>query len=138
MGLGLQAEFETIAQGALSPPSGSPATVRILRNQGEFQAFWQELFAGQTPPPPIPPVAFPDKMVIAVVDTVRPTGGYTIAITAVQPTDQGVFFNVVQTSPGSSCAVTQAPTQPYHLVTTSWTPGNPAPVLITSTQDCNP
>lgn len=135
VGFGLQAEFETIAQGAAPPFSGTSAIAVILRNGEELDTLWQQIH-GEQSAPPVPRVDFQEKMVIALLDSVRPTGGYFVDITAVQPTDQGVFVSGVQTAPGPSCIVAQAQTQPYHLVTVSWTQGNPSLTLISTTRNC--
>lgn len=138
VGVGIQANFTTVAQNAPPPFNVGRVTVSILRNGEELGALWQQIHAGQNAPPPVPQVDFSEDMVIALVDSVRPTGGYSIDITAVQPTDQGVFVTGVQTSPGPNCVVSQALTQPYHLVTVSWTPGNPSLTLISAIRDCVP
>ena len=135
VGFGLQAEFQTIAQSAAPPFSGTSAIVVILRNGEELDTLWQQIHGGQSAPP-VPRVEFQEKMVIALLDSVRPTGGYSVDITSVQPTDQGVFVSGVQTAPGPNCIVTQALTQPYHLVTVSWTPGIPSLTLISATRNC--
>lgn len=136
VGFGLQAEFVTIAQNAPLPFKDTSVTLLILRNEEELGALWQQIHAGESEPPPVPRVGFPEEMVIALVDAVRPTGGYSIAITAIQPTDQGIYVNGVQTSPGPNCVVAQTLTQPYHLVTVSWFPGKPVLNLISTTGDC--
>lgn len=136
VGLELRADFETIAQDATSPFSNIQAHVQILRSEEELGTLWQQIHGGESAPPPVPQVSFPDKMVIVLVDSARPTGGYAIAITAVTPTEQGIFVTAVQTSPGPTCVVTQALTQPYHIVTVPWLPGNPSLTLASVIRDC--
>ncbi len=53
-------------------------------------ALWQQILPDHNNRPRFP-WWICQNMVIALVDAVRPTGGYSIDLTAVQPTDQGVF-----------------------------------------------
>jgi len=54
--------------------------------------------------------------VVAVVDMVRPTGGYGIEVQEAQEGMDGIWLTIIRTKPGVGCITTQSLTQPYHLV----------------------
>ena len=76
VGFGLQAEFQTIAQGAAPPFSGTSAIVVILRTGEELDTLWQQILPDHNNRPRFP-WWICQNMVIALVDAVRPTGGYS-------------------------------------------------------------
>ena len=88
----------------------------VISNQADFRAFWESLHRDTTPLPPVPSVDFDYKDVVAVVDMVRPSGGYGIEIREVQEGMDGIWLTIVRSKPGEGCMTAQSLTQPYHLV----------------------
>lgn len=88
----------------------------VFTSEGEFAAFWERHHGNRIPLPPLPPVDFGRFDVLAVLDVVRPTGGYGIEVTEVAPGPEGMRVSVRLTRPGRGCVTTQSLTQPFHLV----------------------
>lgn len=113
-----QAPFKTLQKGAVSPHDNKPIQVSIIRNEVEWANFWNLLYTNYLPKPALPSVDFNESVLVSVVDTTRPSGGYSITITNIQPTSSGITVNASQVPPGQSCSSTAALTQPFHVVTT--------------------
>ena len=93
-------------------------TQTVLRDEGEFSSFWSDLHADQSTTPDLPAVDFESQVVVAVVLGERPTGGYEVGIDEVMANEDGAMrVEYTETVPGEACAVTQALTSPYVLVT---------------------
>ncbi|MRR35750.1 protease complex subunit PrcB family protein, partial [bacterium] len=90
--------------------------IRVIASEAEFSAFWESLHRNLTPLPPLPSVDFTHSDVVAVVDMVRPTGGYGIEVQEVQEGMDGIWLTIIRRKPGERCFTTQALTQPYHLI----------------------
>jgi hypothetical protein len=112
-----QVSFQTVEKASVSP-SQITSGIYILRTVTEWSDFWSLLKTSNFPQPPLPSVNFSENVVIAVVDSSRPTGGYSITITRLQTSAAGVVVQAVHQSPGPGCLVTQSFEQPYHIVTT--------------------
>jgi len=114
--------FETYAQGvesgflidryALDAP-----TLFIIRTRNELEQFWTKHAAVFFPQPALPQIDFSLDMLIAVVDTVEPTGGYRLSIEALDSSEGTVSVQVRKTRPGADAIVTDALTVPYHIIT---------------------
>lgn len=113
-----QIPFNTLQKGEVSPHDNNPTQVSVIRNEAEWANFWNQLYTNYLPKPTLPSVDFSKSVVVLVVDTPRSSGGYSLTITNIQPTSSGVTVNASQVSPGQSCIVTAALTQPFHIVTT--------------------
>ena len=113
-----QATFATLQKGEVSPHDNIPVQVSVIRNEVEWAKFWNGLYTNNIPKPALPSVDFSKNCIVAVVDTPRPTGGFSITITDIRPKLSGVTVKTSQLSPGQSCMVTQAFTQPFHIVIT--------------------
>jgi hypothetical protein len=83
----------------------------VIRDDSSYARFWSSLGAGQRPS-----VDFSRDVVIAVAAGQQATGGHGIAVERVTRADQGLAVEVVQSSPGPGCVVTQALTQPVDVV----------------------
>jgi hypothetical protein len=112
--------------------------IHVLRSVTEWSDFWSILKTSYIPQPPLPSVNFSEKVVIAVVDSSRATGGYSITITRVQISAAGLVIQAVHQSPGPACLVTQAPSQPYHIVTAPAFSGEATLWLTETVLDCSP
>ncbi len=113
---GGQLPFQTVEHASVGF-SQIAGGIHLLRSTAAWSNFWSRLKAGFVQQPPLPLINFDENMVIAVVDSFRPTGGYGITITDVQRSPTGVVVRGVHSSPGHGCLVTQAFEQPYHIVT---------------------
>ncbi|MEN9626713.1 MAG: hypothetical protein RL557_1041 [archaeon] len=101
--------FDTIKQGTTS--SLDDRTFKVIKTDKELRKLWQDMFPGVR----VPHVDFGDNMVLAALMGEKSTGGYSIQITKIV-NDDDVEVTVKETSPDSDCIVTQATTQPYHLI----------------------
>lgn len=90
--------------------------IRVIADEAEFTAFWGSLHRNMTPLPPIPVVDFTRHDVVAVVDMVRPSGGYGIEVQEVLEGMDGFWLTIIRRKPGEGCFTTQSLTQPYHLI----------------------
>jgi hypothetical protein len=107
----------------------------VVRDAAAWQAFWEQMYVGYLPQPPLPAVDFSNQMVIAAAMGKRSSGGFTISIENVSPGAE-VLVKVVSTSPGPCCGRTLAVTQPVDVVVV---PRSDAPVRFeerAETRDC--
>ena len=70
------------------------------------------------PPPDQPNIDFDTNMVIAVFRGEKNTGGYDINITSIEENDSEIIVRGEMSDPPTYGIVTQALTQPYHIVST--------------------
>ena len=133
-----QLTFQTVEKTSTFLGSSSPIAegVYVIRANSDWLAFWGNIKAYLLVTPSLPPVDFSKNTVIAVVDANRATGGYSITVTGVQVTAEGVAVEAVQQSPGPFCLVTSAFEQPYHIVTTPVFSGGASLNLDRTVLDC--
>jgi len=88
----------------------------VIESQDEWEELWGRHTAVHVPAPNASEVSFSKGMVIAIFSGEKPTGGYSIEITEVEFADDEVtiFFEEVSPEPGQP--VTEALTQPFHIV----------------------
>lgn len=92
-----------------------PARI-VVRDALIWQSVWTEIYRGTSPVPPAPTIDFSREMVIVAALGARGTGGYGILITGANETDDGgINVAVRSSSPGNSCVVTDAFTQPVDI-----------------------
>lgn len=91
-------------------------TRRAIRTEGEWAAFWAEVYEGRSPPPARPDIDFGDEVVIVAAMGQRRTGGHAIEVDRVYQTPAGLVAEVVETSPAPDCVLSQAITAPVHAV----------------------
>jgi hypothetical protein len=93
--------------------SGITAPERlVIGDDSSYARFWSTLAVGGERPP----VDFTHDVVVAVAGGQRSTGGYSIAVDRVARSGAGVSVDVVQTTPGAGCIMSQALTQPVDVV----------------------
>jgi hypothetical protein len=93
--------------------SGITAPERlVIGDDSSYARFWSTLAVGGERPP----VDFTRDVVVAVAGGQRSTGGYSIAVDQVTRSGAGVSVDVVQTTPGAGCIMSQALTQPVDVV----------------------
>jgi hypothetical protein len=88
----------------------------VIRNQAEWNAFWQRHSATDTNPAPAPIVDFDREMVVGIFLGEKSTGGYEVEIVRAEQSDAAIYFYYREKSPPPGGMVTQALTQPFHLV----------------------
>jgi hypothetical protein len=88
---------------------------RVIRTGTDWQAAWQTLVKNSEPKPAAPAVDFTRDMVVLAAMGTRSSGGYSIQLRAFE-SSLAVFAEVVETSPGPTCMVTAALTQPVTLL----------------------
>ena len=112
-------EFVTIEKGAKSD-YGTRAEMVILDAE-EWRQVWRRHKSSFSPQPPAPQVDFEIRMVVAVIDSVKRTSGYSVEITEVI-TRQSTSGNLpellikVKAQESSSSARMESLTQPFHII----------------------
>ena len=88
----------------------------VMESLDEWGRFWDRHASVHVPAPNAPEVDFSKEMVIAIFSGEKPTGGYSIEITKVEldKDEVTIFFEEVSPEPGQP--VTEALTQPFHIV----------------------
>ncbi|MEI6221354.1 MAG: protease complex subunit PrcB family protein [bacterium] len=88
----------------------------VINDQAALDAFWKKAYPEEEQRPPTPSVDFSGELVLAVSQGMQSTGGYSVTIAEVKESDTALTVFVKETSPGKSCAVTQAFTYPLFIV----------------------
>jgi hypothetical protein len=86
----------------------------VINDPISFERFWTGIYDGMDPIPDMPKIDFAQNMVIAVSPGQMLTGGYDAEIVMVQ--DKGDKLNVTVLLSRPSGTVTEALTQPYHII----------------------
>lgn len=84
----------------------------VVTNRTDWVAVWAQIQGSHSPAAPLPAVDFGEEMVVVAAMGTRPTGGYRITIEHVAADSGTVYVDVLESSPGGSCVVTDALTQP--------------------------
>jgi len=106
--------FETVDKG--SQLNGVEKGNYVIRTEGEWAQFWQNLHSSETSIKTLPEVDFNGQMIIAVFMGTQPTGGYGIEIQKTIETGDEVKIVVKRTAPGAEDIVTMSMSSPYHIV----------------------
>lgn len=85
----------------------------VIKNFEDWETIWKEVKSIQISVPETPVVDFSKEMVVALFMGERTTGGYSTEITRI--TEDGIVY-YKEKEPGKGMMVTQALTQPYHIV----------------------
>ncbi len=93
----------------------SAAKYFLIKDAAAWSDLWQQIYADQTPTPPLPGVDFDTQMVVAAALGSRPTGGFDIVLTGAAQESAGLVIGVRATSPGAHCFTTQAFTHPIDI-----------------------
>lgn len=109
----------------------------VFRTQAEWETFWRELTRNTSPAEPTPEIDFSRRIVIAAAMGLRSSGGFAIEITTVRATGDELLVEVLETSPGPSCAVTMALTAPVTAVSVERRAGPVSFIERAETRDCN-
>lgn len=108
-------QFETIAKGS----GGHSEKVNyLIENDSDWEELWEKVNSLSISKPPSPEVDFTQNSIIAIFQGMKSTGGYSIEIIKVVETENSVEVFIKEVSPGENCIVTQAFTQPHHIIKT--------------------
>lgn len=88
----------------------------VLRSRTAWAALWDRIYATRSPKPALPFVDFDESVVVTASMGVHSSGGYSIDVEGVYRTSAGLHIVVREMSPGRSCFVTAALTQPVVIV----------------------
>jgi hypothetical protein len=88
----------------------------VIRNQDEWNAIWKRHSSVDANPALAPIVDFDREMVVGIFLGEKSTGGYEVEIVRAERRDSSLYFYYREESPPSGAIVTQALTQPFHLV----------------------
>jgi len=88
----------------------------VIRNQDEWKALWKRHSSTDTNPSPALIIDFNREMVVGIFLGEKPTGGYEVEIVRAEQRDSSLYFYYREKIPSPGAMVTQALTQPFHLV----------------------
>jgi PrcB C-terminal len=106
--------IRSLAKGAFS--GIKEARREIIKDPAQWEKVWKQHATAAGSSEKIPPVDFSKEMVIAATMGTRRTGGYSIEIRNVAPTDKTLKIWLKQTSPPPEAITVQALTAPFHFV----------------------
>src|SRR5262245_13138666 len=92
------------------------ALQKVIRNRDEWNAFWKRHSSINTNPLPALIVDFDREMVVGIFLGEKNTGGYEVEIVWAERRDSALYFYYREENPPPGAMVTQALTQPFHLV----------------------
>ena len=135
-GSSAQIDFDTFLIGANSGVTIEEPTVFKIETQDAWAELWSTHVSVVVPTRTPPAVAFQDQMLIAVFDRQQSSGGFAIEVQSIVVDESGILVEVLRTVPGAGCAVTQALTQPFHMVLADATDGDVLLTVMDRVSDC--
>ena len=87
----------------------------VVRDAVTWTQVWDRIWHGRSPVPELPQIDFAGEMVVVAALGQRPTGGYDILVDSAEANQEGLTVRVRTISPGRTCMVTQALTQPVDI-----------------------
>jgi len=109
-----QVSFQTIEKGFRSGVR-EPLQI-VIRGQAAWKDLWQRHASISTSPPPAPVIDFNKEVTVGVFLGEKPTGGYDVEIVSAERVGGTLLISFVEKSPRPDGIVTQAITQPFHIV----------------------
>ena len=88
----------------------------VARNQSEWTAIWRQHSLSDSGSRPPPAVDFDKEVIVALFLGEKPTGGYDVQISRVEQSDDALTIYYREKNPSPGGMVTQALTQPFHIV----------------------
>ncbi len=108
--------FETISKQAYS--GHEMKADYVIRDAEDWQDLWSITNSQIIPEPGMPNVDFNNEMIIAAFQGEHSTGGYSIEILKIIEKENSVEVFIRETTPEPGAILTQAFTQPYHIIKT--------------------
>ena len=110
-------EFEPVAEVSRARMEGPQEPTRsVVRDEQSWLAFWGSLTGAVSPAPEPPSIDFTGDMVLVAAIGRRTTGGHTVSVEGVYSSDDVLFVDVLERSPGLGCFSTQVMTAPVAAV----------------------
>ena len=131
-----QINFDTLFAGQNSGVMTEETVAFKIGAQDAWADLWTRHASLVVPAPTLPPVALEGKMIVAVFDRNRSSGGFAVEVQSIVVGESGIVVEVLRTAPGASCVVTQAFTQPFHIVLADAAAGDVQLVLTDRISDC--
>ncbi len=103
----------------------------VVTNATSWEAAWSHLHDGVSPPPSLPPVDFVTQRVLIVAAGMRPSGGFSLAMTDHVVSADTIHVDIAIGAPGAGCGVTAALTAPTLVLAIPIAPG---PVVVRRTE----
>lgn len=94
----------------------------VITNQQTWEEFWGKLHANKLPIPKTPKIWFGNEVIVYCVSGRRPTGGYHMVVKEAIAESQWILIKCYEYTPHPTEFVSQAMTQPYHVVRLLLTP----------------
>lgn len=88
----------------------------VITETKDWSNLWSRVKSTSYPKPQLPSIDFTKEIVIAVFQGEKNTGGYEIEITKIVENKRDLTVHVKEVSPGPKGSVSQAFTQPYHII----------------------
>jgi hypothetical protein len=90
----------------------------VIKTVNDLKELWSSHVSGSIPSKALPSVDFQKEMVVAVFLGEKATGGYSVEITKIEETRQKrvLTVSIRESKPAPDAMVTQALTQPFHIV----------------------
>ena len=88
----------------------------VARSQSEWDAIWQQHVLGDAGSRPPPAIDFEKEIVVALFLGDKPTGGHDVRISRAEQSHDTVTIHYQERIPPPGSIVTQALTQPFHIV----------------------
>ena len=104
----------SLAKGAFS--GIKEARREVIKDAAQWEKVWKQHDTNAGSSDKIPAVDFSKEMVVVATMGTRRTGGYSIEIRNVAPTDKTLRISLKQTSPPPDAITVQALTAPFHFV----------------------
>jgi len=111
--------FESIEQSHAQPDVSdgefNDEMVRVVRDENEFESFWEDLKGEGAE---APSVNFSEKLIVAAMLGERPNDGYGADIQSITKNENptGVRVFVTEIEPGANCTDSGSSAIPYHIV----------------------
>jgi hypothetical protein len=91
-------------------------TAIVVRSAPEWTALWKKHTSSEPNPPPPPTIDFANETVAGVFLGEQPTGGYEVEIVRIEKDAAAITLSFIEKQPPPGGIVTQALTQPFHIV----------------------
>jgi hypothetical protein len=89
---------------------------QVIGNEASWAVVWDQAMSPLSPRPEVPQVDFSREMVVLAAMGEQTSGGFAIGVKNVAQEGDTLEVTIMETSPGPSCGVTSALTQPFTAV----------------------